>query len=619
MAMVVKNNMSAVRTLNTLNSNSSALQKSLAKVSSGMKINSAQDDASGYAISERMRVQIRSLDQANQNTQNASSLMKTAEGAVSSTVEILKSLKEKAINAATDTNTDSDRATIQKEIDQFIDQIDDNALVTFNGKYLVDGSKSVQGVATRSTMTNQSLSTDATGFTKLTELKNRNNENLEIASNDRVTASFVMGGKTYTTQYTVSNTSVQDIFRKLNDEYNIQNGYVDYQTDASVAGGKAYYIEDGSGLDFNGKVDGGTTDGNLAVATAQGSATGSIEDVVTDTKVGIGGFAASDKDAAEDIVGIKSGELATGTAVYGVNGGAVVSSDGSVSNATPGSIATSTVVTHSWKVSDGFQQKADAFGFAIDAYDSTKADVVSSGTGVVYAGVDADGFTVNTTSASDTKVAGMSLVNAGKQVGVKSSMDRQNTADGTIGLSITAKHSGIEGQISGLTISISDSEGNVKKSANASLDAFGTTIYAKNESAANELSFHVGASANQAIAVGLDDMRSEALGLKGSDGSKVSVATQDKANAAVDVFDNAIQKALDQQATIGAVESRLEYTSTNLTTSSENVQAAESTIRDADMAKEMTNYTKNNVLLQAAQSMLAQANQNSSAVLSLLQ
>ena len=99
----------------------------------------------------------------------------------------------------------------------------------------------------------------------------------------------------------------------------------------------------------------------------------------------------------------------------------------------------------------------------------------------------------------------------------------------------------------------------------------------------------------------------------------VSVATQDKANAAVAVFDNAIQKALDQQTTIGSIEARLEYTSNNLTTMSENVQSAESTIRDADMAKEMTEYTKNNVLLQAAQSMLAQANQSSSAVLSLLQ
>jgi flagellin len=616
MAMVVKNNMSAVRTLNTLNSNSSALQKSLAKVSSGMKINSAKDDASGYAISERMRVQIRSLDQANQNTQNASSLMKTAEGAVSSTVEILKSLKEKAINAATDTNTDQDRATIQKEIDQFIDQIDDNALVTFNGKYLVDGSKSVKGEATRTTMTNQSLSTDATGFTKLTDLKNRNNENLEIASNDKVTASFVMGGKTYTTTYTVSNTSVQDVFRKLNDEYNIQNGYV--ATDTNAAGVSGYVIEDGEFVDHNGELSGTT------VAYAKGTGgNGTIAQVETDTSIteNMQGPGASVKPEG-------AGDVATDVYVNGINGGSEIGTDGTLSTSgtvnvkgeasiSAKDISSSTVATHSWKISKDNGTKADAFGFAVDSYDNMKAEGISSGTGVVYAGVNEKGFTVNSTD-SDT-VAGMSLVNAGRQVGVKASMDRQNTANGEIGLSITAKHSGIEGQISGLTISISDSEGNVKKSANASLDAFNTTIYAKNESDANELSFHVGAAANQAIAVGLDDMRSEALGLKGSDGSKVSVATQDKANAAVDVFDNAIQKALDQQATIGAIESRLEYTSNNLTTSSENVQAAESTIRDADMAKEMTEYTKNNVLLQAAQSMLAQANQNSSAVLSLLQ
>ena len=114
-------------------------------------------------------------------------------------------------------------------------------------------------------------------------------------------------------------------------------------------------------------------------------------------------------------------------------------------------------------------------------------------------------------------------------------------------------------------------------------------------------------------------MRAEALGLQSSTGQTLNISTQEYANAAINVLDTAVQKALDQQTTIGSVESRLEYTSTNLTTASENVQSSESTIRDADMAKEMTNYTKNNVLLQAAQSMLAQANQNSSAVLSLLQ
>ena len=238
--------------------------------------------------------------------------------------------------------------------------------------------------------------------------------------------------------------------------------------------------------------------------------------------------------------------------------------------------------------------------------------------------------TDNSSSASDTAVVSPNVgqghgIQGGKissnsaYIGQSTADDPVNTADGTSGLTVTAAYKGISGQISGLTFSITDSEGNVKKAANAALDNFRTTIYAKNASEANELTFQVGASANQAITVSLDDMRSEALGLKGSNGTKVSVATQEKANAAVAVFDNAIQKALDQQTTIGAIEARLDYTSQNLTTSSENVQAAESTIRDADMAKEMTNYTKNNVLLQAAQSMLAQANQSSSAVLSLLQ
>ena len=158
----------------------------------------------------------------------------------------------------------------------------------------------------------------------------------------------------------------------------------------------------------------------------------------------------------------------------------------------------------------------------------------------------------------------------------------------------------------------------MQKSANAVLDNFSESIRAQAKSNDNAITLQVGTKANQSIRVGLTDMRAEALGLQSSTGSTIQIGTQMQANAAVNVLDNAVQKALDQQTTIGSVESRLEYTSSNLTTSSENVQSAESTIRDADMAKEMTNYTKNNVLLQAAQSMLSQANQNSSSVLSLL-
>ena len=437
MAMVVKNNMSAVSTLNTLNKNSSALAKSLQKVSSGMKINSAADDASGYAISERMRVQIRGLDQANQNTQNGTSMMKVAEGAVSSTVDILKTLKEKVINAANDTNTDADRQTIQKELDQSIDQIDDNANVTYNGKYLIDGSKNTVGTATYTALTNQSLSTDTASNSALTSLKSRSGDALEIDKTDKITVSYVQGGKTFTTVYDVGSTTINDIL-----------------TNANTAGSNEVF---------------------------------------------------------------------------------------------------STTIT------------------------------------------------------------------AGSSVGTATSGAMTYTASGASAITFTAATAGVTDQISALTISITDKNGNVKKSANASLDAFTETVRAQNASEDNAITLQVGTKANQSIKVGLTDMRSEALGLKGSDGTKLNISTQAKANAAINVLDKAVQKALDQQTTIGSVESRLSYTSSNLTTASENVQSSESTIRDADMAKEMTEYTKNNVLLQAAQSMLAQANQNSSSVLSLLQ
>ena len=203
MAMVVKNNMSAVNTLNTLNKNQSALSQSLQKVSSGMKINSAGDDASGMAISERMRVQVRSLDQDDKNTKNGAALLRTAEGAVQSTIEVLKTLKEKAINAANDTNTDGDRRLIQIEVDKMIDQIDENALTTYNGKYLIDGSQNglvagPSGEGTYTSFTNMSLDPATNPLRPLTELKRRDGNDVGIHSSDTITASWTRNGVTYT-------------------------------------------------------------------------------------------------------------------------------------------------------------------------------------------------------------------------------------------------------------------------------------------------------------------------------------------------------------------------------------------------------------------------------------
>ena len=720
MAMVVKNNMTAINTLNTLNKNSSALSKSLQKVSSGMKINSAADDASGYAISERMRVQIRSLDQANQNTQNGSSMMKVAEGAVSSTVEILKTLKEKAVNAANDSNTDSDRQTIQKELDQSIDQINDNANVTFNGKYLVDGSKNTLGKATYTALSNQSLSEDTTADTKLTKLEARNGDSLEIRDTDKVTVSYVQGGKTYSTTFQVGDKNLQDIFAAAEDIDKNSQIFASAANDSVLAARKA------DGVITESQATGAKDAYKNAVADWKAV---EAQDKVNEAKLGSLNDSASDAGKAKQAVtdwnaAASEWNNLVGEAFTGKSGTIIASTDGIntsgdyldalakddkgyqvVAGLASAATADNTISGTSGlnqafnKASDGAIAKAEDAGVTTAAQaaaaangalaavgtkmdttllanlqnlitaksnedGATKESVVSYvkelgaaaeklsnaatkvNNNIVGVSVKADGTAAtgkykdfsdlrNGTTPVDVTATGHTVKYAdakkayedntkvalltGKTVGMAASDDNVTTASGEKAITVTANNAGIGGQISGLNISITDSQGNVKKSANAALDAFGETIRAQNDSADNAISLQVGAKANQSIKVGLTDMRAEALGLQGSDGTKLNISTQTKANAAINVLDNAIAKALDQQTTIGSVESRLEYTSTNLTTASENVQSSESTIRDADMAKEMTNYTKNNVLLQAAQSMLAQANQSSSNVLSLLQ
>lgn len=145
MAMVIQNNMAAQMTLGELNKNVGALGKQLRKVASGERITCAGDDSSGYAISEKMRVRIRALGQADRNTQTGISLIRTAEGAIQSQIDILKTIKDKVLDAQNDTNTDVDRATIQKEIDLGYQQMEDIAWETnYNGILLLCGGDVVE-------------------------------------------------------------------------------------------------------------------------------------------------------------------------------------------------------------------------------------------------------------------------------------------------------------------------------------------------------------------------------------------------------------------------------------------------------------------------------------------
>ncbi|WP_295159013.1 flagellin [Selenomonas sp. AE3005] len=442
MAMVVKNNIPAKNTLNQLDKNDKALAKSLKKVASGMKINSAEDDASGYAISEKMVTQMRSLNQDIDNAQTGASMLKVAEGGVQSTVDILSTLKEKVINAANDTNTDADRATIQKELDQAVDQLDENANVQYNGKIMLDGSHNnyVKSPGTKTTLVNEGLAATTVASDNITSLTDITGRSLGIFADSKIEFSFVIQGETYfTTLDPVGTQSLRNMFAR--------SRYAD-------------------------------------------------------------------------------GTFPTGNEM--------------------------------------------ALSFT-------------------------------STVGTDRTGAAVETVNGNKALVFKSAQE------------------GLDSQISGLTINVVNHDGTINRTANSVLNNFYEAIRAENPSPDNALVFQVGTKANQSVKIGFSDMRSVALGLRATDGSTLSIATQKKANAAISVLELAMQKALNQQTTIGSVESRMDYTIANLTTSNENTNAAESVIRDADMAKEMTAYTKNNVLTQAAQSMLAQANQSSSSVLSLLQ
>ena len=388
MGMVVRSNIMAVNAQRQLGMNNSQVGKALEKLSSGYRINRAGDDASGLAISEKMKAQIKGLDTASLNSQDGISLVQTAEGALTEVHNILNRMSELATRAANGINEDSDRASLQKEVAKLQEEIDRiSEGINFNNLKLLDGSQTYAG--------NKALI-------------------------GKGTANGVMG--------------------------------------LSVEGG------------------------NL-----------SANDTIT-----------------VNISGNSVGKIT------------VTASD-------------NTVVFTTTQTGKGFY--------------SITADV--------------------------SKVTDESVKKAWAGVTINFSVDQAST-DGTYKV---GEQKFTAGENKSMQLQIGDTA-----------DSF------------NQLKVSIG------------DMSSAALGV-----DKVDISSQDGAAKAIDIIRNAIDRVSSQRASLGATQNRLEYTINNLDTASENLQAANSRIRDTDMAKMMMEYTKMNVLTQSAQAMLAQANQQPQSVLQLLQ
>ncbi|MCD3332089.1 flagellin [Clostridium botulinum] len=411
--MIINHNMNAMNAHRQMGMNTVQSGKAMEKLSSGLRINRAGDDAAGLAISEKMRGQIRGLDQASRNSQDGISMIQTAEGALNETHSILQRMRELAVQASNDTNTTDDRGQLQKEINQLTSEINRIGNTTeFNTQKLLNGNKAGEAVK------EEKFTKDQAGeFSIKFKAAPTNGEKYSI------------NGK----EYTIDAASTVKDLATLVTEVN---------KDAALTGKYTITADGADGIKFVQKKV--ATEKELAVEVS-----GDIKEVVT----------------------TKAGE-----------------------------------------------------------------------------------------KSGDVKVA---------------------ATDGKVNL-------------------------------------------------------QVGANENQSMTIDMKDMRANALGITGkgdnfTKNNTVTDGTSDKvaekaldvtshANAekAITAFDKAINAVSDQRSQLGAFQNRLEHTINNLGTSSENLQAAESRVRDVDMAKEMMNFSKNNILAQAAQAMLAQANQQPQGVLQLL-
>ncbi len=538
--MVVQHNMSAMNANRMLSGVSSAQSKSTEKLSSGYRINRAADDAAGLSISEKMRGQIRGLNQASTNAQDGISLIQTAEGALNESHSILQRMRELSVQASNGTETDDDREAVQNEIEQLQSELTRISETTeFNTMKLLDGS--MGGSTTSGVKVNASVSKNA-----LASLTTNNAVPGDYATGQVATGNvttIAAGDKiSYTVNYTDENGNAKS-------------------TNVTLKANSDTQLEDEKGNKYSITTTAATPEelaNAIAGALSSSSELGDIFDIEADGTTA-GQINLKAKEAGS------SAKLTSTTVSTTTNG-------------------TTTSTTAAITGTDG-----------ADTYQTLTKDIgIYNGTG----NLDDNTFTVNGEKfafVSDASVLGKDNKDINYIV----------TANTTLNATDAAAMAKLINQKTGIAAAASATAGSIdlKASDGSTGSATGITL-------------QIGANEGQTMSFTLDDMSADALGVGGKN---VDLSTQATAQKATTAIDAAIKKVSASRGKMGAVQNRLEHTINNLDTASENLQTAESRIRDTDMAEEMVNYSKNNILAQAGQSMLAQANQANQGVLTLLQ
>ena len=510
--MVVQHNMSAMNANRMLSGVSSAQSKSTEKLSSGYRINRAADDAAGLSISEKMRGQIRGLNQASTNAQDGISLIQTAEGALNESHSILQRMRELSVQAANGTETDDDREAVQNEIEQLQSELTRISDTTeFNTMKLLDGSRSGSAV---SASVSKSAASALTKVDATTQVNTAADAFDALASGKDSTLAVTVidkNGNSSTVKVTITgDTKTAD---NADGAENTAQAFADALKESSL--GDSYdFSTDGNGkLKFTAKEAGKTAN---SILLSQDNAAAVKTDEST---IGVDAYSQITKE-----IGSYTGTGNIEDKIFTVNGEKFL------------------YVTDPAKLGDDYKD-------------------------VNY--VKVTGTNAQNADGSDAKTMA-ALIKS--KTGIEAETDKAAKTTLNLKPSSTATGKGIELQI--------------------------------------------GANEGQTMSFTLDDMSADALGVGGS---SVNLSTQESAKTATTTIDAAIKKVSKARGQMGAVQNRLEHTINNLDTASENLQTAESRIRDTDMAEEMVNYSKNSILAQAGQSMLAQANQANQGVLTLLQ
>ncbi len=609
--MIVKHNITAMNSNRMLGLTTSSQAKSTEKLSSGYKINRAADDAAGLAISEKMRRQIRGLTQASANAQDGISAVQTAEGAMNEIQDMLQRMNELAIKAGNGTMSESDKQSVQDEIDQLITEIDRVSETTkFNETYLLKGSGKNKDADTVSGHVDgkiqEAVVTEAKGNIFEATFNSDEATMMDAGTQDTATIEYLDENGDKRTKDVVfksgkdAATTAENLANAIKKDDVLKHIF----TASSTKDGK---------ISVESKLDGTKTDDTKNAvqsikfesatkkATADGKRLNGFTEIADQT-------AATDTDYAKlrtaaigesyaIAIGGADGPTTAGTAVTALKTGA---GNGVLQD---GESITINGKTYTYDANKATNEEANTFKTLDDLNklleaEGYKASVVATATQIdkVYA---ADN-TVTSTKKSDYSIEMLSDKTGTAKLGDIKATDFH--ADSFLkGAKHTADTADTATNFDNIKIELRITQMEPVEKATDMLN----------------FSLQVGADTTEEnkISVDIQSMSAKSLGI-----NKVSVTGEDSTNAdkAVNTIADAIAKVSAQRSALGAIQNRLEHTINNLDNVVENTTSAEAAIRDTDIAEEMVKYSNNNILQQAGTSMLSQANQSNQLALSLL-